>query len=159
MRDFPDGLVVKNPPSSPRDASWIPGLGTKIPHVGFGVATKPVCGICWAYTLEPMYYNWREALDPQQKILCAITGPDEAKNKERKEGRKKKMKMNMPTWIQTGKTWSYQHSKNRKKLLPKGEEDIENRTLDRWRKSMQFLDTAQWRNSLQLKHGKWKQPK
>ena len=85
MRDFPDGLVVKNPPSSPRDASWIPGLGTKIPHVGFGVATKPVCGICWAYTLEPMYYNWREALDPQQKILCAITGPDEAKNKERKE--------------------------------------------------------------------------
>ena len=31
-RDFPGGLVVKNPPSSAGDRCSIPGPGTKIPH-------------------------------------------------------------------------------------------------------------------------------
>ena len=31
-RDFPGGPVVKNPPSSARDAGLILGQGTKIPH-------------------------------------------------------------------------------------------------------------------------------
>ena len=30
--DFPDGPVVKNPPSNAGDVSAIPGRGTKIPH-------------------------------------------------------------------------------------------------------------------------------
>lgn len=62
-----------------------------------------------------------------------------------------KKQVNMPAWIQMSKTWSYQHSKRRKKLVPNGEEDTENRTLDNWRKSMQFPDTAQWRSWLHLK--------
>ena len=32
MRDFPDGSVVKNPPSNAKDLGSIPGWGTKIPH-------------------------------------------------------------------------------------------------------------------------------
>ena len=32
MRDFPDGPVVKNPPSNARDLGSVPGWGTKIPH-------------------------------------------------------------------------------------------------------------------------------
>ena len=32
FRDFPGGLVVKNPPSNAGDAGLIPGWGTKIPH-------------------------------------------------------------------------------------------------------------------------------
>ena len=31
-RDFPGGLVVKNPPSNAGDVGSIPGRGTKIPH-------------------------------------------------------------------------------------------------------------------------------
>ena len=31
-RDFPDGSVVKNPPSNAGDAGSILGKGTKIPH-------------------------------------------------------------------------------------------------------------------------------
>ena len=30
--DFPDGLLVKNPPSNAGDMGSIPGWGTKIPH-------------------------------------------------------------------------------------------------------------------------------
>ena len=32
-RDFPDGPVVKNPPSTAGDVGSIPGQQTKIPHV------------------------------------------------------------------------------------------------------------------------------
>ena len=32
MRDFPDGPVVKNPPSNAGEADLILGWGTKIPH-------------------------------------------------------------------------------------------------------------------------------
>ena len=32
MRDFPDGPVVKNPPSNARDLGSVPGWGTKILH-------------------------------------------------------------------------------------------------------------------------------
>ena len=31
-KDFPGGLVVKNPPSNAGDAGSIPGWGTRIPH-------------------------------------------------------------------------------------------------------------------------------
>ena len=32
MKDFPGGIVVKNPPSNAGDLGSIPGLGTRIPH-------------------------------------------------------------------------------------------------------------------------------
>ena len=33
LRDFPGGPVVKNLPSNAGDMGWIPGQGTRIPHV------------------------------------------------------------------------------------------------------------------------------
>ena len=41
-RDFPDGLVVKNPPSNVGDVRLIPGQGTKIPH---GVGQLSLCAL------------------------------------------------------------------------------------------------------------------
>ena len=46
--DFPDGPVVKNPPSSAGDAGSIPGRETKIPHAAGQLSpraatTEPVC--------------------------------------------------------------------------------------------------------------------
>ena len=32
IRDFPDGLMIKNPPCRSGDMGSIPGQGTKIPH-------------------------------------------------------------------------------------------------------------------------------
>ena len=45
--DFPGSPEVKNLPCNAKDASWIPGQGTKIPHVrgqlNWHAATKEVC--------------------------------------------------------------------------------------------------------------------
>ena len=40
--DFPDGPVVKNPPSNAGDSGSIPGWGTKSPHA---TSTEPVCAL------------------------------------------------------------------------------------------------------------------
>ena len=57
MQDIPDGPVVNNVPYNARDASSIPGQGTKIPH-----AAKPVGHKYWACL-------------PQRESLCASKDP------------------------------------------------------------------------------------
>ena len=49
--DFPDGPVVKNPPSNAGDAGLIPGRGTKIPHA---MGQLSLC----ATTREPAHHNY-----------------------------------------------------------------------------------------------------
>ena len=49
-RDFPGGLVVKNPPSNAGDAGSIPGRGTKITHAVGQVSPHTT-------TTEPAHHN------------------------------------------------------------------------------------------------------
>ena len=48
FRDFPGGLVIKNPPSNAGHRGSIPGWGTKIPHAAGQLSprattTEPTC--------------------------------------------------------------------------------------------------------------------
>ena len=49
-KDFPDGPVVKNPPSNAEDSGCIPGWGAKIPHA---LGQLSQC----ATTTEPVHWN------------------------------------------------------------------------------------------------------
>ena len=87
--DFRRGPVVKNLPSSARDAGLFPGQGSKIPHAAAelsprATATEPTCsGACTpqleslcATTTEPMHSG---AHVPQlERSPCVATREDPA---------------------------------------------------------------------------------
>ena len=62
-RDFPGGLVIKNPPSNGGDGGSIPGWETKIPHAEGQLSSQVA-------TSEPHTPQW-EALELQQRLSTA----------------------------------------------------------------------------------------
>ena len=68
-RDFPGGLIAKNPPSNAGDVALIPGQRTRIPHAVGQLNPHSVT--------EPSHHDWREACTPQPR-------PDAELNKLRK---------------------------------------------------------------------------
>ena len=63
-RDFPDGPVVKNPPSNAGDVGSIPGQGTKIPHASGQLSPR-------ATTREPVRPGAR--MPQLERSSCAAT--------------------------------------------------------------------------------------
>ena len=72
-RDFPDGPVVKNPPSSAVDIVLIPGQGLRSHMPGRQGKPSPRAAATGPCALEPAHCNRREAQALQQEIPHTAT--------------------------------------------------------------------------------------